>query len=247
MSGPKDEKAFLTTRIEDHLSANWEPYFTGFLDRRTQSELEPLLNRSGEPWAFYGAVPDAERRILAVYPDYLAGEDLEWPVGAVYIPVGFEAEHRKVLGTLMSLGIKRENAGDIQIGEDFVQIVMLDRMKDFVLTEFTKLQGHSVKPRWLERGEIRILQREYQETSVTAASDRVDAVCAALFHLSRTAAQEAVRTGVVNLNWLPVQKSDARIHAGDVLSVRKKGKAAIDACSEKTKKGRLRIDARYYK
>lgn len=243
----KDENTFLLARIEDHLQNNYEPYFTGFLDRFQQSELEAVLKRSGEPYCFYGGVPDAERRILCIYPEYLEAEQLEWPAGALYIPVSFEAEHRKVLGTLMSLGIKRENAGDIQITEEFVQIIMLERMKDFVLTEFRRLQGQPVRPQWLAQADIRMVERHYQPVSVTAASDRLDAIAASLFKLSRTGAQDAVRSGDVTLNWLPAQKADARIAAGDVLSVRKKGKAVIDACSEHTKKGRLRIEARYYR
>ena len=76
----------------------------------------------------------------------------------------------------------------------------------------------------------------------------LDAVAAGAFRLSRSAAAEAIAAGLVQLNYSPCLKPDAPVRAGDVLSLRGKGKAAVlDAGGHSSKKGRLFIKVGIYR
>ena len=76
---------------------------------------------------------------------------------------------------------------------------------------------------------------------------RLDAVCAGMFGLSRTAAAEAIAQGLVSLNYGECLKADAPVRTGDVLSLRGKGKGKVLSAGEnRTKKGRLYVTAGIY-
>ena len=79
-----------------------------------------------------------------------------------------------------------------------------------------------------------------KESTFSVKSPRLDAVCAGMFGLSRTAAAEAIAQGLVTLNYAECLKCDAQVRDGDVLSLRGKGKGIVlDAGGTLSRKGRL--------
>ena len=52
--------------------------------------------------------------------------------------------------------------------------------------------------------------------------------------------------GFVSINHLETLSAAARVHDGDVISIRRCGRFIIDALGPKTKKGRLSIRCRKY-
>jgi RNA-binding protein YlmH len=70
---------------------------------------------------------------------------------------------------------------------------------------------------------------------------RLDAVAAAGFSLGRAEAQELIRRGLVKLNHLPEERTDARVGAGDLISIRGYGRLRVDEEQGLTKKGRLGV------
>ena len=77
----------------------------------------------------------------------------------------------------------------------------------------------------------------------TVASLRLDAVTGGLFRLSRTAAAEQIRLGLVQLNYEPCLRVDAEIREGDVISLRGKGKGTVTEIGGKSRKDRLFVTA----
>ena len=53
-------------------------------------------------------------------------------------------QHQHVLGTLMSLGIEREQVGDILVG-DTIQFVLTKQLESYIMMELTKIKGATVK------------------------------------------------------------------------------------------------------
>ncbi len=241
-----EDNKYLIETIIHHARNLYQPYYSPFLDRKTQNELMPLLNREAVNYRFEGGAPDTERRMVILWPDYVEDDEVVCPIGAIYVPVRFNPEHRKILGTVLSTGIKRENIGDILIGDDFFEIILLDRMSDYVLNNFTNLQGQTISGKWLDMTEIIPVEKKMQTVLQTAASERLDAVIGSLYHLSRSEASSKISRGDVNLNYTPVSKTDMHVKSGDIISVKRHGKLRIDSIGEKTKKGRIRIEASFY-
>lgn len=239
-----NNKDYLAARIGEHLRKNYEPFYTDFLDERTQAVLLDRLKASGEPYAFWGGFPDAQRKMLCIYPEYAQPE---WPLAAIAFSGWAGLEHRHVLGNLMALGVERETIGDIFISEQDVQIMIPERLADFFKTNLTRINTRSVKIE-LRRGEaILAYTPEYKNGAATASSNRLDAVAAAVFHLSRSAAVQALQSGLLLYNHNVPSKLTAAVSPGDTLSMRAKGKVKIDSADETTKKGRLKILYKEYK
>ena len=85
------------------------------------------------------------------------------------------------------------------------------------------------------RAKLRIQRAEAVEmpsekgTSVrdTVSSMRLDAVASAGFSLGRAEAQELIRRGLVKLNHLIDERTDARVRAGDLISIRGYGRLRV--------------------
>ena len=75
---------------------------------------------------------------------------------------------------------------------------------------------------------------------------RLDAVAGAMFGLSRTAAAEQIRLGLVSLNYLPCERTDAPVKEGDVISLRGRGKGCLAEVGGRSKKDRLFVTAQVY-
>ena len=82
--------------------------------------------------------------------------------------------------------------------------------------------------------------------SFTVKSLRLDAVTGAMFGLSRTAAAEEIRMGLVSLNYAVCDKTDAPVAAGDVISLRGHGKGRLTALGGRSKKDRLFVEAEVF-
>lgn len=61
----------------------------------------------------------------------------------------------------------------------------------------------------------------------TVASLRLDAVCAAIFQISREEAQTATEYGFLYINFQECTKRSAAVKSGDIIVFRNKGKAKI--------------------
>lgn len=115
-------------------------------------------------------------------------------------------------------------------------------MKEHLLLNLDKVGRWGVKTREIPLSEVPVQKRELKEKSFTVKSPRLDAICAGMFFLSRTSAAEAIAQGLVALNYSECLKPDAPVKAGDVISLRGRGKGfVLEAGERETKKGRLLI------
>ena len=216
---------------------------TGFLDMHQQTILsnEKFSNR----YEFYGGYEDAERKILCFIPDYLDRAEGLSVLKATHS--GYKKlTHRDFLGSLMSLGIKRENIGDIIVSENQAQIIIKDEIGEFLLTNLASAGRASLSLEMLPITELKIAESEIKEVSKTVASLRLDSVVASLFNISRTLSCEFISAGKVFLNSREALKPDKAICEGDKITLRTKGKAVITSASGTSKKGRIIVKANLY-
>ena len=83
-----------------------------------------------------------------------------------------------------------------------------------------------------------------EKLNVSVAQARLDSVVSAVFRLSRSAAADAIKRGEVSLNWVPTARAAAAVRAGDVLSVRGKGRAQVLTSRDSRKGVALTIERR---
>lgn len=223
-------------------------YFLTVEEQRFAAQCLP--NVAGIRVISDGVFCDAERKVLFFLPSYLEEppEDelicLELAPRAPKFaePLG----HRDFLGALMGLGIRREMLGDLMVTENKAQLVALPAVKALVQRELTEVRHTRIEVREIPREALSAVRRT-EVRSVNAASLRADVLVAAVWNLSRTRAKEAFSTGKVLRNGTELSNPAELLRAGDVMSLRGKGKFRLcDAEPRTTRSGRLYVDIAYF-
>ncbi|MCC8356973.1 MAG: YlmH/Sll1252 family protein [Oscillospiraceae bacterium] len=197
----------------------------------------------------FGGHPACERQVMFFLPDYMEPEDFsgEDYIHALRVRAYYAAPgHRDYMGAALGLGIRREFMGDIWVEEDSAVIFCLPSVERLLLEELKTVGRANVKVSPLSLSELPEPERKVKTMSFTVKSMRLDAVAGHMFGLSRSAAAEAIRQGGVSLNYTPCLHVDAPVSAGDILSLRGRGKGALTSVGEKSKKDRIFLEAEIY-
>ncbi len=231
---------------------------------RAATRLLESAGAGGELW-FWGGYPGAERACLFLLPDYLLSclesppmqsrpdavaalieDELQEAVRAVRIKgSGYRVlSHRDYLGSILGLGLERDALGDIAIQNDFEAVVFCSaRICDFLTENLTKVANDKVRCRAYVPDEAFTDGRRYEPINDTVASARLDCVVAALTNLSREAAQELIRSGLVEVDFEPTDRTDLPLSPPVTLSLRGYGRFLLRSFDGETRKGRLRMRA----
>ena len=220
---------------------------------------------------FYGGYSDAERRLLVFLPEYaeieevvpqgtsgaeatqksgsvieketiVAPEDCPLAVLKVRTSKGSrKLTHRDYLGSMLSLGIKREMTGDIIVYENGADIIILKEIADFLLMNYEKAGRTSLSLEITDISKLDVGNINIEEKSDTVASLRLDGLVSSVFGLSRGKAQEAIKAGLVFVNSAAAMKPDMQLEEGDKLVLRGRGKAVLREIAGRTRKDRIYI------
>ena len=215
--------------------------FTGFLSPADIALADMAFK--GADASFYGGFEEAERCVFG----FGVTDKSEFPLCIIKSEGDFSGvSHRDFLGSLMGLGITRENIGDIVKKDDGCYIFVLRQMAEYISDNFTSVKNSNVKNEICECLDVTV-EKEFEMIKKSVASLRADAVVAAVFNLSRGDAAEAVKRGLVTLNYKILESLDKKISGGDTLSLKGKGKAMIIRAEDYSKKGRLFLEIKKYK
>ena len=208
----------------------------------------------------WGGYADAERKKLYILPDFMEGVG-EYGDFAEY---GFEADifavkvvgsgyralsHRDFLGAVLGLGLERDVIGDILVneGEKPYAIIICDKaVSEFICENLVKVGRDTVRASLLDGKDIAPPERKFLHISDTVASPRLDGIVASLVSRSRECAKEIVIDGAVEVDYEVCVRPDKALTSPCTVTVRGFGKFRINSLADKTKKGRIRLDADKY-
>ena len=237
------------------------PRFFGFLTPEEQAEAR--LTASSYPDVFllaFGVFEEAERVVLGFFPSdvYLRPEEggdmdqyREWAqVKAVEIKgSGYRSfSHRDILGTMMSLGVKRETVGDIRLTDDAhtAYAAVSESVADYLAAAMERVANDRVHTSVIEEKRLPKFEQRFEDLSVTLSSVRIDALVAEIAKCSRDKAKGLISAGKVSLNHTPVLSCDKAFAEGDTVTVAGTGKFRVDAFLGLTAKERTRVVVRKY-
>lgn len=245
-----DEKRFVA-RLEDlvRIAGNSGGYkFSSFLSERQVLVAGELLRQQRiDGCMLFGGHDGAVRRVMGAFPDYQEPDAALFPVETItlHLPKGARITHRDVLGSLMSLQIKRESIGDILLEDRLSHIFALDPVARLIADELKKIGGTGVRCEIGRVGEIVPVER-FQDIRGTIHSRRLDALVSLLTGLAREKGAGLIRSDLVRQNDQATQNISKEISAGDVITIRGYGKYKVDEIGNPTKKGRLPLICRKY-
>lgn len=221
--------------------------YSEFLTLPQQDDFLRLSIRD-VPVSLYGGYPTAERKIAVFGSEDLCGWYEEPPICCVLLkPIlqkfADSLTHRDFLGALMSLGIRREVLGDIVVHENRGYLFCLDSISEYIVRELKSVRHTSVTCALSSLPEIVSQPADIMELVV--ASERLDALVAAVYRLSRSVSQTLFDAEKVFCNGKNVRVSST-CNEGDVISVRGYGRFLYEGFLRETRKGWLRVAVRIY-
>ena len=254
----------ISVRTEDLIrrcEKQYTPQFTHFLTPEEQAHIKMLASEHHEIFlVFYGGVANAERCMAGFFPCdifvYPESEDERRELEALfeieYVEIsgsGFvNFSHRDVLGSLMSLGVKRETIGDIIVTDDSknAYVAVLPGIAGYICTSLERVARDKVRVKCISSENVPEKKQNFSDMSLTLASVRLDALVSGMLNRSRDKTKKLILSGLVSVNHSQVLNCDKEFSEGDVITVKGEGKFVVDAFLGLTAKNRYRVIVRKY-
>ena len=226
-----------------------EAQFSFFLNETEQAFLNREIgSRYGYNTAFFGGYEGAGRKVFGVFPEWTEAENGLFPISAVKIVNKYTKQltHRDFLGSIMSNGITREQVGDIIVNDDTAYVFMINELAEYIAMNLKKIGNVGVKASLADLSEIKPPEQKFLTVSAVAASQRLDAVTAAMLKISRKEAHDLIVGGSVSVNHLQTENTSFILKENDVISVRGFGRYIFEAIGNRTGSQRLHITVKKY-
>ena len=150
---------------------NYDVRYSDFLNPFEVENAKAILNSNDDlKYSVDGGYDESERKIVFIYPFYMEYEDIDETLRFIQIEGNFKFKsisHKDYLGSLLSLGIKREKIGDIIIHENFCQVIVSFDICDFILMNLEKVSNNNVKLKEISREDIIYSKPKYKDVSFT--------------------------------------------------------------------------------
>ena len=153
----------------------------------------------------------------------------------------YHLTHRDVLGSILGLGLKRDVFGDLLVSEGTAQIIIDTTIAPFVQQNLAKVGAAPVDTAAMALSDIKGREEKVKEIRTTVASLRLDTIAAAGFGLSRTKMAADIAADKLKVNWQSAKGPAQTITAGDVISMRGRGRLEVCEIIGQTRKGRMSV------
>jgi RNA-binding protein YlmH len=224
--------------------------FSDFLNLNEQNIFHAIQSSLPTQAALSGGYENAERQMVAFIPDALY-YDWAYPIVCLRIVPQYPKfakpmSHRDVLGSVMHLGIDRGRIGDILCKEDACYLFCAESIHGFLLDELTQIRNNAVSLSVMDETQSLAVSATFREESDQIASNRIDAIIARAYHLSRSEAASYLAAEKVFINGRCITNCNQSCESGAIVSVRGKGRFVFETDNATSKKGKLKVRFRMY-
>jgi RNA-binding protein YlmH len=244
------QQAFLNRLADLAEQADRQGRTTGttFLTPAEQAVAGPFLRNRHIPFSFAGGYANAERsRCLFWAAAGQLPDEADFLSVTEIVPSQPGLAHRDYLGSLLALGLRRDQLGDLLVLPDRAYVVHQPNLSAPILSQLERVGACPVTCRPVDPAAIaRLDTAQPVQQTTTVSSLRIDVVLGAIFHHSRSQSLEIIRRGLVQVDWVECLKPDQILAAGQVITVRGSGRARLLQCEEQTRKGKIRLVYDWY-
>ena len=220
--------------------------FTDFLGLAEQSAFSEIKKElRGIKYEVFGGAEGAERVIVRFGSEDDLGYSMPYPISIIKVEPASQkfAEkltHRDFLGAILNLGIERDTLGDIVIIDNVGYIFALDDIANYIADSLIRIRRTDVNATIvadLPEGELYRTERK----TIQISSERLDAVVAKVFSLSRDDAQSLFKKRLVYANGKEIDSSSYTPKENEKISVRGHGRFIYIGTQSLSKKGKLNV------
>ena len=224
--------------------------FTDFLTLAELSDLYDCARQIYTRFEVFGGYEGAERLICRFGSADDLGYEVDYPISCIKISplqkkFAEKLSHRDYLGSLMNLGIERPKLGDIIIKDDDAYVFADETLAPMICDEVTRIRHTSVMSTIItDAGEIP--KPTLSEVAVQTKSERIDAIVAKAYNLSRSQSADLFLQKKIYIDGRLMENESHTLKAGSTVSVRGFGKFIYDGVTGTSKKGSLYVTIRKY-
>ena len=239
-----EKKRFLELARKSYNSGIYT--FTDFLGLGEQSAFHEVERElSGIPYTAFGGTNGCERVMIRFGSEELCGYEMPFPISIVLCQplsdkFAEKLSHRDFLGAILNLGIDRSVLGDIAIVDKCAYLFVKEGMAEFVADGLTKVRKTAVKCCIVDSAPEGTLYNT-KEVRVQAVGERIDALVAKVFSISRDDSATLFSRGLVFISGKCCESVSHKLKEGDIVSVRGYGRFIYRGVEGHTKKGKLNI------
>lgn len=220
--------------------------FTDFLGLAEQSAFAEIKREiSGIKYTAFGGAEGAERVIIRFGSEEEIGYSLPFPISIIKAEplsqkYADKLTHRDFLGAILNLGIERDTIGDIAIIHNVGYIFALEDIAGFIAEGLTRVKRTDVKATvvtTLPEGQL----YRTEEKQIQVSSERLDAVIAKAFSLSREDAQSLFKKRLVFVSGKCTENTSYVPKENEVISVRGHGRFIYLGARSLSRKGKINL------
>ena len=225
--------------------------FTDFLGLAEQSAFSEVKRElGGIPYEVFGGAEGAERVIIRFGSEEELGYSMPYPISIIKVEPQSQKyadrlTHRDFLGALLNLGIERHTLGDIVIIDNVGYIFALESIAPYIADSLIKVRRTDVSVSIiteLPEGELYRTERK----TVQISSERLDAVIARVYSLSREDAQALFKKRLVFADGREIDSTSYVPKENEKISVRGHGRFIYIGRQSLSKKGKLNVAVEMY-
>ena len=212
---------------------NGEP--TLFLDPNLEKEITKKFKNDINVFRPY---EEAERIIIY--------RDLKPKISLFKIITKEKLRHQDIMGSILSLNIKKEVLGDIIVDDNNYYFYILESMNNYILSYFNKVRNINITLEELPLDYLKDYKRKYKEIIVNVKSNRVDLIISKLTGLSRRVVKDMISNKDIILNYQVLTNNSYQFKENDIFSIRGYGKYKYVEVINKTKKNNYLVKCLKY-
>ena len=225
--------------------------FTDFLGLAEQSAFNEIKKElRGIHYEAFGGADGAERIIIRFGSEEELGYSLPYPISVIKAEplspkYADKLTHRDFLGAILNLGIERDTLGDIVIIDNVGYIFALENIAGYIADGLTKVKRTDVSAKIVDELPEGDLYRTERKT-VQISGERLDAVIAKVFSLSREDAQLLFKKRLVFADGKQIDSTSYTPKENEKISVRGHGRFIYIGQQSLSKKGKLNVAVDVY-
>ena len=225
--------------------------FTDFLGLAEQSAFAEIKRDiGGIRYTAFGGANGAERVVIRFGSEEELGYSLPFPIAVIKAEPASQKyadklTHRDFLGAILNLGIERYTLGDIVIIDNVGYIFALESIAGYIAENLIKVKRTDIRAEIisdLPEGELYRTERK----NVQISGERLDAVVAKVFSLSRDEAQTLFKRGLVFANGREIESTSYVPKENEKISVRGHGRFIYIGQQSFTRKGKMNVAVDLY-
>lgn len=223
---------------------NHQVVTTPFLDPREQQILTSLVRNQQEiTCVSEGGMESAERNRLKIGQPFLLDTNDQSLLSYLRLTIrsGNQLSHGQVLGSLLGLGIRRDQVGDIYLRDDGCDVVVTAEMAMFIQLHLSRVGKESVYVNEIAPVQISPNNQMRSPKKIVVPSLRLDAILSEGFHVPREKVSNLIKSGKCKVDWKVTDRPSDPVEKGDLLSLRGYGRLFVESIEGKTKKGKIVI------